>query len=347
MQYAKFATIFLVLTMVMILGSEDAQAEALKKTGTIINPITDVAWDAIFPIRIGGYTIKGSGSEPRNATDDDGLDTPICTCGSAGNGFYLGLDVMFNEPVSIIESRKTPWYSVTLGAQLSDAQKMTPNAGGIRTGGIDTDHVKSMGFANTTWMGFPFLSVLGLFTDVKCISKGTVNLMYMSEIIQDDNDGVFNSILGADAFLFANPVAILSCVPNDGIVSQITTPYDFDFWCSWGTVYPLTNHKSTPNYSTANAAIAAKMIFKRHRELLQYDHTIDRCQPTVMPIWRKSAYRLQIARPVRGSQTFPIGRSEVLWASMKNPPYGSKGNPGDEFAFVLFQKKRCCEKVYP
>jgi len=346
MRFGKLVAVIAALSVCMQSGGT-AIAAGTKKSGNIINPVTDVAWDNMFPIRIGGYTINGGDGEPQLPSPDDDLDTPICTCGKKGDGFYIGLDIMFREPMSILESRKTPWYSVTLGTQLAEPEKFAPNAGGIRTGGIDTDHVKAMGFANTTWMGFPFLTMLGLFLDLKCIEKGLANLVYMSEIIQDDNDGAFNAILGADAFLFANPVAIVSCVPNDGIISQLATPYDFDFWCSWGTVYPLTNHKATPNYATANAAIAAKMIFKRHREFLQFDHTIDRCKGTVMPIWRKSAYRMQIVRPVKASKSFPIGRSEVLWASMKNPPYGSKGNPSDEFAFVLFQKKRCCEKVWP
>jgi conjugal transfer pilus assembly protein TraU len=60
------------------------------------------------------------------------------------------------------------------------------------------------------------------------------------------------------------------------------------------------------------------------------------------PIWVKSHYKLQIARPVRGAGAVPFGQSDFLWGSGKNPAMGAGSNEPDNFLWVLFRKRLCC-----
>ena len=55
-----------ILTILLCLVWPCPKAMAAVKSGAFVNPITDVAWQEIFPIKIAGITIAGA----------DNYDTP-------------------------------------------------------------------------------------------------------------------------------------------------------------------------------------------------------------------------------------------------------------------------------
>ena len=157
------------------------------------------------------------------------------------------------------------------------------------------------------------------------------------------NDDLLAFLLNPEALLFGNPVLQFSCIA-DSVAANAGLPLDVLFWCmgSWGSAYPLTGHKGNDSIVEDNAALAARIIYKLVREYTLFDTATDVCGATMWPIWTKSHYRLQAMKPVRDYTCQPIGRSGLIWASGKNPPYSSGSNASDNFDWVLVRKKLCC-----
>ena len=165
----------------------------------------------------------------------------------------------------------------------------------------------------------------------------------MTEVDPLWSDDSLAFLINPEALLFANPVATLSCLP-DTVSASLGYPLDPLFWCmgAWGGTYPLSGTIPDRNPTTANAGLAARMLFKLGREMLLWDPGDNPCGASMSPIWTKTHYRLQIAKPVRGNDCVPIGRPDFLWGSGKNPPTGAGQNAPDNFLWVLTRKNKCC-----
>lgn len=74
-----------------------------KRKGRIINPITDVCWSCVFPIKLGGVTLS-SGKNADPETDANRL----CLCASGAN-ITVGLNMSFWEPLRTAEVVRTPY----------------------------------------------------------------------------------------------------------------------------------------------------------------------------------------------------------------------------------------------
>lgn len=297
----------------------------------IFNPLNDVCWHCIFPVRIGGMTILGSDID----SPSDNISSPICVCGT-----NIGIKASMWEPARLVETVKDAYCFNIIGAQLSNP------AEGFLSGGYDTDNVRKNAFAQAHWYVFPLWAILNLFLDSTCFEHGGFDLAYMTEIDPLWNDDILGFILNPEALLFANPVAQLACMA-DSVASTVGVPLSSLFWCmgSWGSAYPLTGHINNDFYVQDNAALAARMMYKMGRELLLWDTGINECGPVMMPIWVKEHYRMHMMKPVRDSTCHPIGRSGHIWASMKNPPGGTSSGSADNFDWMMFKKRLCCMGV--
>ena len=106
-----------------------------------------------------------------------------------------------------------------------------------------------------------------------------------------------------------------------------------------GFPYPLTGNTFTKNYVEDSASVAASIIYKLHRQLILWGSwgQAGLCGYFPAPIWRKSAYRIQLVSPIVNSFATTIGTSGLTWTSGKNPPF-----IGDNFGYLLFKKRECC-----
>lgn len=307
-----------------------------KCSGSMFNPITDITWEGIFPIKIGGVTVvKGDAGLPDSG---GGTGSPICFCSRGSNGLpYLGLGISFWEPADLIEVVRDPYCSPALGTSFQGLDD------GYH-GGTNSQKVEApFTFKQVHWVKFPLFAILGLLADVKCLTKGGFDYAVMSELDPTHNDSTLAALMDPRAFLFANPAFDFSCATRSAAVQapvgNIVEAVDSLFWCSWGSIYPLTGDRSSAFDLESSAAIGAKMLYKMTTYGLHLDHASNICSPTLNPIWKQSHYRMQLAKPVRG-RPFILGQSDLLWGSGKNPPF-KDGN----FLFVLFQKHRCCEPL--
>lgn len=89
-------------------------ARAECKT-SFLNPVTDIGWSCIFPMRIAGVQIVG-GEE--NASPSD---SPVCVC-KGGAVPTIGLKTSFWEPKRIIDTVSDPYCMMPLGTTLTKAE---------------------------------------------------------------------------------------------------------------------------------------------------------------------------------------------------------------------------------
>lgn len=97
-----------ILSFVFCLGLS-TPAEAGSCRGKIINPITDVCWSCVFPIKLGPVSV---GSDGNKDVKTDAKD--LCMCVSGAN-ITIGLNMSFWEPIRTAEIVRTPYCFPSLG----------------------------------------------------------------------------------------------------------------------------------------------------------------------------------------------------------------------------------------
>jgi len=301
-----------------------------KAGARVLNPVTDICWDCIFPIKIGGVTVVSS-----DLPDGPDLaNIPICTCPIPIPPFIrVGIPISFWEPARLIETVNAPYHFPSMGVTM-------PIPSGKRGSHPDrsVDDTDSSTFAQAHYFIFPVWSMLELLTDFICLESSGFDLGYITEVDPLWNNDILSAIISPEVALFANPVAQLSCIP-DSVSSNVGISLSPLFWCmgSWGSAYPMTGRVNAGNYLDGNGGAAAKLLYGMGRRLLLCDTGINLCSCVPTPIWMKHNYRFQLAMPVRSARAFPIGQSSLRWGLGKNPPY-----LGDNFVWAIFRKRACC-----
>ncbi len=321
----RFGKAAVLVFLALVTGLGCAQKAHAVCRGSFFNPITDVCWQCIFPISIGGISLIGSDID----TIDDNISSPLCLCGTT-----LGISASFWEPARIVETVKDPYCFNLIGAELGDG------GGGFLGGGYREDEQTKSVFSQVHYYLFNVWSLLDLFVDMPCLDSEGFDVAYLTEIDPSWNDDLLAFLINPEAILFGNPVLQMACMA-DSVAANTATPIDLLYWCmgSWGSPYPLTGNKTNDTYIQDNAAIAGKFLYKMTRELLLWDYGTNVCGPVIWPVWTKNNFRLHIMKPVRDFTCHPIGRSGLIWASMKNP---SPVPGNDNFDWVMFRRKLCC-----
>lgn len=168
--------------------------------GKILNPVTDVCWSCVFPVKIGG---KASLTTSVLPDPDTGAGGPFCTCGK-GLNLRAGVTFSFWEPLRT--------------AEIVRHAGCLPSMGGVNMGDMGlriSDHVKvhshepdgSMkrhtDFRQVHWYATPWLFILEALLDDGCLDQQTFDLAYMSELDPLWDDTLSSFILNPDAALFA------------------------------------------------------------------------------------------------------------------------------------------------
>ena len=305
--------------------------------GKFPNPIADICWSCIFPIKIGRTTINYSSSGGGKQVDNRDPAPPLlCTCPAPPPIFIRpGIGVSFWEPVRLAEIVKKPMCSPTLNGTVL---RSVPAPEGTHSSSGNSRQHKA--FYHAHWVVYPVLSWLGM---VLCQSGDTFDMAYVTELdpLWDDDELTF--ILNPEAILFANPIAQAACAADT--VSAATTKFGLDslFWCSGstGSVYPLTgnliNHIGGVD---ASLNITHRMTFKLHRQFLAQDTSTPSamCGPVPQPIMRKNQYKQQMMFPIPQTNVgLGFGVPSMGWASGREFPY-----KGEDFSYLIWRKRTCC-----
>jgi len=298
--------------------------------GNVFNPITDVDWMGVFPIKIGGVTVAGFGQEDTRTVSVN----PVCVCSDPLP--RVGIPVSFWEPVRLLEVVRQPYCFPSLGG-LDLSTTIQGFGSNSETQETDEHHA----FYQVHYYVYPLFYLLELVMNFACLETSGYDLGYITELDPLWNSPELAALLTPEAFLFANPASIAVCAA-DCVAATAGFPLDVLFWCGgcWGGFYPLNGALSAGNASPqqASALVASRMLFKLHREGLLWGSVGDQglCGYYPMPIMMKSQYKLQLAYPKRGN-VFPIGRSDVAWGVGASFPVA-----GEDFLYVVWRKRDCC-----
>ena len=298
-------------------------------TGALtVDIILKADYTAMFPLRIAGIPIV-----PGRIQDVGGsVSSPICICKDPIP--RIGIPVSFFEPSRLIEVVKDPYCFPSMGFGL------TTSGGTLGGTSGDDGSGNQSTFYQAHYYIFPIYALLELLTDFICLQMTGFDMAYLTEVDPLWNNDTLSAILNPEALLFGNPISNLACIA-DAVTSAVFEPIDALFWCkgSWGNAYPLTGQTGGDGYVEGGASVAASLIYKLHRQLVLWGSwgQAGLCGYYPAPIWRKSAYRLQIVTPIPSLYATTIGTTGMLWSFGKNPPF-----VGDNFSYLLFKKRECC-----
>lgn len=298
-------------------------AHAECKT-SFLNPVTDIGWSCIFPMRIAGVQIVGGEETPSSG------QSPVCVC-KGGAVPTIGLKTSFWEPKRIIDTVSDPYCMMPLGTTLNRPKP------GTLAGGMNENNTSKRVFQQTHYYIFPAWKILNMFYDIPCLDDEGYDVAMMTEILPQWNNDILSLIINPEALLFANPISTVTC-SADAAAASFGMPLNALFWCmgSWGNAYPLSGSITSTDYVEANAGIAARTIYMMGRLGLLWNTSDDGCYRELAPIWRKDRFKLQMMRPTRSTACLPIGREGLLWTGGKHDPRK------DNFMWMMFEKKDCC-----
>lgn len=332
---------FLSFLMIIWLGMPLISPVKAECVGRLLNPMSDICWQCLFPLKIASVTVvSGDVSDP-----DDGQQNVICTCPSINpaTGYRsVGIPISYWEPARLVDVTRTPYCFINLGgSQLQDTGVMDRG----HTSDDDGDGQKRS-FYNVHWYIYPLLYILEVLTDFICMESGSMDVGYITEIDPFWNDDEKNAILNPEAILFGNPIAQAACVA-DCLSSSEDYPLDALFWCNGcqGSIYPFTGTVNDHSGGVQGSLLVmGRFMAKLHREglLKGYIGVQGLCDKYPMPIIRKSQYRTQMTYPIpQTDQCQVFGATEMFWQSDHEYPY-----EGEDFGYLIWRKRDCCLRSY-
>ena len=297
--------------------------------GRFINPVTDICWTCLFPLRVIGKKVAKGGPDPKTSPT-----TPLCHC----KGAEIGIPIAFWEPARLIDVTRIPYCLVNMGG----IQAAPPKVIGQGDVAQNMDDGTKQSFYQVHLYVYPVLYLLELLLDFVCLEQDKFDLVYMTELDPFWADDEKNAILNPEGILFGNPIAQAACAA-DCIAATAHLPMDTLFWCGGclGSLYPFSGHvNETYGNVQTSTLVAMRFIAKLHRQgmMKRYAGKDALCSPCLSPLLNKSHYRLQMTYPIpQTKECKTFGHTDVVWGSGKEFPY-----KGEDFGYMLWRKRDCC-----
>lgn len=307
-----------------------AQAICNKK---FLNPITDVCWDCVLPIKIAGIPIKGGRPSP------SGPGAPLCLCGTPIP--RIGISVALWEPARLIDVANEAGCFVNLGFDMDFGLFGLGKTTATASNGVAQGNKYHVHYYIS-----PLISWLGILVNGLCLDTNPFDIAYMSEIDPLWADAELNTLLNPESVLFANPVAEAACAADCVAASSGNLPSNALFWCNGcgGGMYPLAGEVGAVTGGVmASQQSATKLVARMHRLGIAQQTSASQalCRPRYAPIIPKSQYRWQMTFPRAATAgryaCGPTGYSTQLMEMGREFPFG-----GESFGWLMWRHKTCC-----
>lgn len=307
--------------------------------GRVINPVTDIAWDGVFPITVAGAAVSTEG------INDPKTDAPaVCVC-QKGPVLRPGVNLSFFEPIRTAEVVRQAFCFPSLGGIDIQTGVRAPSHGRSASRGQESE-ARHTAFYQAHWYTSPWLFVLETILDTPCLEQSPWDMAYMTEVDPIWDDAWASFVLAPESALFANPAAVAACAA-DCVAATAGNPRPELFWCAGcqGSLYPLSGWiAAMTNPVSAWHLIAHRMTVKLAREGLLWAAYGKRgqCGPYFEPIPRKDVWKTSLVYPVSDRHTRALGASVLLGGPAQTYPV-----KGEDGAVLLWRKRDCCTGFVP
>lgn len=319
------------LAIAFLFAAQDADA---KCNARFLNPISEVCWDCIFPISVGGLSMFNTRPDTSNQS------FPLCLCWE-GLIPRVGLSLGLWEPARLVDVANEPGCFVNIGFDMDF---------GLFAAGTSTATAANGAETGSSWQAhyyyYPLISWLGTIVDGLCLETTAFDVAYISEIDPLWNDIELNNLLNPEAILFANPIAQAACAAECVQASSGNLSMNALFWCNGcqGGIYPIAGEVNA-SYGgiMSSQSVATRVTARMHRLLLarKTANNPTTCSPRAAPVIPKSQYRQQVTRPRATTSGryagAPIGSSTQFVDRLREYPFG-----GESFGWLIWRKRNCC-----
>ena len=326
------------------------QVFAQSCPGKFPNPLTDICWSCMFPIRIFNATIATNGQEDALT----GGSSVLCTCLDKGGSTVLGVPVEFWEQSRMAEVVMEPYCYPMLGGM-----QMNVNFRGL-IGGYDEAHGSTVAydqstilshysaFRNINYYVSPFMFIMQVVMDNDCMEKLNFDMAYTSNLDPTWDDPELAGILTPYMFAFADTPALNACTADCG-AAAVGFPLSSLFWCAGcnGTLYPLTgDNDSYVSMEQTGRLLTQRLIAKFHAAGTMWATHGSEAMCRVgypMLMMEKRAYKISRTyyvpqRKIAGRCCDPFGRmTDLAEIGAEIPIYGK------DMGYTIFRKRHCCQ----
>ena len=308
-------------------------------TGQFPNLITDLCYDCLFPMTLGGGLV----SFGVQGTDyDSGAgSSPICLC---ANSLTAGTPTSFWEPHYMVDVTNVAGCLPLMDASVISS---IPNSG---MGGATTNSgavTTRSAFMHANEYLNPVMTALGVIGASPCLDSRSFDIPFMSWADPTWDDDNLSLMLTPYAYAFSGIASIAAEIP-DSISATTGFPNPYLFWVAgaWGEMYPLNGHvnvASTPE--TTAHLLLARIFAKLHAAGTQQStagkSALDSCGAFGVPelIMDKRQYKTNRIFPFADNMCTPIGRPLLLQET------GAARPTDKDYGYFVFQKRDCCQPI--
>lgn len=281
------------------LGVDEILCPSSDLIGTAM--ITDVCWEGVFPLQIGGKTLHG---KTRYAPSGRAKDR-ACACGGDLENGQLpkaGVTTGYYAPKYLLTVTKKPYCFPELnGLELASQMGLTSrfNIGNEDNSDKNEENADNQSLWSWHLAAFPLMHILETLNEFSCDRSGYVSydLLWLSETLPHHYDSELSAFMVPESILFASPLS-MPFLPIDCIAASAGSPIDELIMAQgcYGYTYPITGHTGAePNKVEAKSLIAHRALYFLARiGMLEQTMGEDAlCRPTKMPFLKKSMYRWQ------------------------------------------------------
>jgi len=288
----------------------------------------------MFPISVGGVKSPSVNTEVKDYVE---VSNPICTCLVPFP--RIGITISLWEPISMIEVTAFPMCFPSLGIQVPAEGMIGMSAIGTTSAGDSTETINTY---QAHYIKYPIFFLLGLFLDLACLDFSGIAIAWLTEVDPTWQNDMLAAFMHPEVFLVANPIAQAACLA-DAVTAQVGFPLDLLWWCfgAWGSAYPFSQNVGQAINVTSSANIAARTIFKMHRQLMLWSNPTENvglCRKIPLPFMRKKQYGIFPIYPRTFPFRFVIGKTPFWWGTAMDMPFVNF----HVWVWNVYSKRTCC-----